>query len=114
MGRTLGLPLLLVTLCIGGYLYTKQTKTSGATSTVVAQSEAQAQSAVAGTDFQGAEQELQAFYAANGTYVGATLAPGDGVRLATAQASWYCIETTAGVSVEHEVGPNGPAQAGPC
>jgi hypothetical protein len=114
MGRTLGLPLLLVSLCIGGYLYTQQTKAEGPTSTAVVQSEAQAQSAVAGTAFQGAQQEMQAFYAANGTYVGATLAPGDGVRLASAQTSSYCIETTSGVSIEHLVGPNGQAQAGGC
>jgi hypothetical protein len=114
MARTFGLPLLLAVLVVGGYLYTKQASTEGPTSAAVVQSEAQAQSAVAGTNFQAADQELQAYYTANGTYVGATLAPGSGVTLVRADAGSFCLQSGSGTLAEHQVGLNGPTLAGPC
>jgi hypothetical protein len=80
----------------------------------VTQVEAEAASAAAGTNFQGAAPALQAWYAANGTYDGAALPPGSGVLLVRADTSGYCLQTPAGSAVEHELGPGGSPQPGPC
>ena len=114
MGRTLGLPLLLLTLVVGGYLFVQQSKTEGPAAPAVTQAEAQASAAVAATNFQGADQQLQAWYAANGTYAGATLAPGTGVTLARADATSYCLEAGTGTALEHQTGPGGAVQPGSC
>jgi hypothetical protein len=53
---------------------------------------------------------MQASYAANGTYAGATLPAGSGVFLVRADAYSYCLQA----GNEHENGPNGQPQSGPC
>jgi hypothetical protein len=106
--------LLLVAVAVGVYLYAAQSKKEGPTAKAVTQLESQASSAVAATNFQGAGQVLQAWYAANGTYAGATPPAGSGAVLVRADASGYCLQTTAGAAVEHELGPSGPPQPGPC
>ena len=115
MTRALGLPLLLVTLLLGGYLFTQQSKTSGPTSSVVTQAETQAAAFTAASNFQGTIAVLQASFAANGTYAGAALPPGSGVVLLRADATSYCLQTTGdATTVMHETGPNGTVQPGPC
>ena len=114
MGRTLGLPLLLLTLVVGGYLFVQQSKTDGPKAPTVTQAEAQASAAVAATNFQGADQELQAWYVQNGTYVGATLSPGTGATLVRADATSFCLEAGTGATLEHQIGPNGSVQTGSC
>lgn len=114
MSRTLGLPLLLVSLAVGGYLFMSQSKSNGPSSAVVTQAESQAESFAAGTNFQAAGQVLQAWYAQSGTYAGATLPPGSGVTLVRADASSYCLQTVVGTAAEHESGPGGQPQPGPC
>jgi hypothetical protein len=115
MTRTLGLPLLLVTLLVGGYLFMQQSKTSGPSSAVVTQAETQAESFTAGTNFQADLPVLQAWYAANGTYAGAALPLGSGTALMRADATSYCLQTTGdATAVMHEPGPNGTVQPGPC
>ncbi|MGZ4389707.1 MAG: hypothetical protein ACXVZL_10030 [Gaiellaceae bacterium] len=114
MTRSLGLPLLLVTLAIGGYLVMQQSKSAGPTSPAVTQDIAQASSAVAGTNFQAAGASLQAWLAEHATYAGATLDPSLTVQLVRADATSYCLQSTAGTAVEHEIGPGGQPQPGPC
>ena len=114
MSRLLGLPILLVSLAVGGYLFVSQTRSEGPTASAITQAEAQAQSAVAGANFSGAAVLLQAWYAENATYAGATLPPGSGVVLVRADASAYCLQTVAGSAVQHELGPGGQPQPGPC
>jgi len=115
MTRTLGLPLLLVTLLIGGYLFVQQSKTNGPTAPAVTQAETQAQAEVAATNFQAATSVLQAWYAANGTYAGAALPLGSGAAVVRADATSYCLQSTADPStVMHEAGPNGSVQSGRC
>jgi len=115
MSRSLGVPMLLVTLLIGGYLFMQQAKTTGPTAPAVTQAETQAQTFGAATEFQGAIPAMQAAYAANGTYAGAELPPGSGVVLVRADAASYCLQTTGDAStIMHEAGPNGTAQPGPC
>ena len=114
MSRLLGLSLLLVSLAVGGYVFTAQSRSGGVTARAVTQAEAQAESVVAGTNFRGADVVLQAWYAENATYAGAVLPPGSGVVLARADASAYCLETVAGGAVEHELGPGGQPQPGSC
>ena len=115
VARTLGLPLLLVVLLIGGFLTMEQLGSSGPTAPAATQAEAEAQAATAGTDLQGIAPVLAGWYAANGTYAGASLPPGSGVELVRADASSYCLQTVgAATATMHETGPNGSPQPGPC
>ncbi len=114
MGRSLGLPLLLVSLVVGGILFAQELKSSGPTSPAVTQAETQAVAAVAGANFGAADAALQAWFADHGTYQGATLDPSYEVSIVRADASSYCIQTAAGQAVEHEAGPGGPALPGGC
>ena len=114
MSRLIGLPLLLVSLAVGGYLFVAQSRTEGPTAPAVAQAVTQAESVVAGTNFQGADVSLQAWYAENATYAGATLSPGSGVVIVRADTSAYCLQTEVGGAVEHELGPGGTPQPGYC
>ncbi len=110
MTRFIGLPLLLVTLAIGGYLYAKDMKSNGPTSPPVQQAITQASSAVAATNFEQADAAMQGFYAQNSTYAGAVLPPGTGVVLVRADAVSYCLQAGS----EHESGPGGGPQPGSC
>jgi hypothetical protein len=115
MTRLLGLPALLVVLAVGGYLYAKDAKSNGPTSRTVTQAVAGADTAVAATNFQGADTALQAFFAQNGSYVGAALPPGSGVVLVRADASSYCLQATAADgTASHEDGPGATALPGAC
>ena len=114
MTRSFGLVLFLVALAIGGYLFMQQSKTEGPTSQAVQQDEQQANSAVAGTNFQAADSSLGAYYATNGTYVGATIDGSFGIQLVQAGQTSYCLQSVQGTSVEHETGPGGSAQPGAC
>ena len=114
MTRTLGLVAILAALAAGAYLFTVQSRKEGPTANAVTQAESQAVSAAAGTNFQGAAQVLQAWYAANGTYAGATLPPGSGVVLARSDQSSYCVQATVAGALEHELGPGGSPQPGAC
>ena len=114
MSRAFGLVLVLAALAVGAYLFTVQSRKEGTTGNRVTQAEAQASSAAAGTNFQAAAQVLQGWYAANGTYAGATLPPGSGVVVARAdlmldRGARGGLEAVAG-----RVGPGGTPQAGPC
>lgn len=104
--------MLVLTLGLGGYLFSQQAKTSGPASTVAQQAEAQAVAAGAATSFQAAAPTLVAFYAENGTYAGASLPLSYGVSVVRADATSYCLQSLDGQ--EHEVGPNGSPAAGPC
>src|SRR5438034_1303616 len=81
MTRTFGLVAILAALAASAYLFAAQSRKEGPTANAVTQAGSQAVSAAAGTNFQGAAQVLQAWYATNGTYAGATLPPGSGVVL---------------------------------
>ena len=114
MSRTLGLPLLLVALLVGGYLFMQQAKTSGPTSAAVTQAETQAEVSVAGTNFQAADAAMQAWFADHQTYTGAAIDPSYQVAVVRADTTSYCLQTTAGSAVEHELGPGGQPQPGAC
>jgi hypothetical protein len=106
----LGLPLLLVTVFIGMYLMSKDAQQNVQASSSGQQAVAQAHSATAGLDFEQAVPALQAYFDENHTYVGATLPPGSEVALAAASTTGYCLQS----GDEHEVGPGGTPQPGPC
>ena len=110
MTRSLVLPLLLISLAVGGFMFVRDAQTSGPTSPVAQQAETQAQADVAATNFDGVLPVLQAWYAENATYAGAILPSGSGVVLARADATSYCLES----GTEHLDGPGGEAQPGPC
>jgi hypothetical protein len=110
MTRSLLLPLLVISLAVGGFLFVRDAQTSGPTSSIAQQAETQAQVDAAATNFDGVLPVLQAWYAESGTYAGATLPPGSGVVLARADATSFCLQS----GTEHLDGPGGAAQPGPC
>lgn len=115
MARTVGLPLMLVTLLVGAYLFMSQARSTGPTSAAATREEAHATAVAAGSSFQGAEPVLDDWYASNGTYAGAPLPPAFGVALVRADATSYCLQTTSSATpASHEDGPGGGPQPGPC
>jgi hypothetical protein len=110
MLRVIGVPAILITLFIGAYLSMKNMQSNGPTSASGQQEIAQAHSAGAGVEFNQVVPGLQAYFDQNNTYVGATLPPGSGVTLVTADSTSYCLQS----GDEHEVGPGGTPQSGPC
>jgi hypothetical protein len=114
MTHLFGLVSVIAALAVAVYLFAAQTRDAGRTSPSMTNAEARAETTAAGANFQGVVASLQAWFAENGTYAGATLPPGSGVTLARADTSAYCLQTAAGAAVEHEVGPGGEPQPGPC
>jgi hypothetical protein len=114
VSRSLGLPLLLVALVVGGILFAMQMKSEGPTSAAVTQAETQAVIAASSANFQAADAAMGAWLADHGSYAGATLDPSYMVAVAHADATTYCLQTSAGGNVEHETGPRGTAVPGPC
>jgi hypothetical protein len=110
MVRVLGIPALLIAVFVGVYLSTQDMQSNGPTSAAGQRAITEAQSVTAGADFGQVLPGLQAYYDQNQTYVGATLPPGSGVTLAQADATSYCLQD----GNEHEVGPGGTPQPGPC
>lgn len=110
MLRVLGIPAVLVVVLLGVYLALQDMQSNGPTSASGRQAITQAQSDVAATNLAQAAASMQAFYAENGTYVGATLPVGTGVVLVTAAPSSYCLQAGG----EHEVGPAGQLAPGAC
>ena len=62
--------------------------------------------------FTAADVSLAAYRAGSGTFVGAR-AP-QGMMIVRADTASYCIQAVQGALVQHEVGPGGPVQTGPC
>jgi hypothetical protein len=112
MTRSFGLIFLLISLAVGGYLFSQQSKSDGPSSAVALHAETQAAVGAAGTNFEGALPELQAWYADHGTYAGVTLPPAFGVTVVRADATSYCLQDPAGTM--HESGPGGSPASGPC
>lgn len=110
MLRAIGIPTLLITVFIGLYLVSQDAKSEGPTSQAGQQAITEAQSETAGLNFNQAVPGLQAYFDENHTYVGATLPAGSGVVLAVANTTSYCLQS----GNEHEVGPGGTPQPGPC
>jgi hypothetical protein len=112
--RSLGLLSLVVTLAIGGWLYSQQAKQTGLTSDLAQEAQSDASSSVATANFQAAAPELQAWFAEHGTYEGANLSPGYNVVVRRADASSYCLESGSGSTAQHLNGPGGSVEPGPC
>jgi hypothetical protein len=108
--RVLTVPAILITLFVGAYLSMQSMRSNGPTSPAGQQEIAQAHSAGAGVDFNQVAPGLKAYFDENQTYVGATLPPGSAVTLVTADATSYCLQS----GEQHEVGPGGTPQPGPC
>jgi len=107
MTRAFSLVLLLVSLAIGGYLYTAQAKT---TTPPAQQVETQAETTASAADFEAALPDLQAWFVDHGTYAGVSLPPVDNVTVVRADATSYCLQSVD----QHLAGPNGVPAPGPC
>jgi hypothetical protein len=106
----MGLPLVIISLAIGAFLFVMQSQSVGPTAPAVTQAETQAAAAASATDFAAAQPALQAWYADNGTYAGVSLPPVYGITVVRADATSFCLQAGA----EHEVGPGGQPVPGPC
>jgi hypothetical protein len=105
---------MLIVLAIVGYLFMVQMRDQGPTSAGAQKLQQDATQAVATANFQSAAPVLAAYFAENGTYAGATLAPVFGVTLVRADATSYCLQSGSGETAQHETGPGGSPQPGPC
>jgi hypothetical protein len=105
--RIFGFVGLLVAIAIGAYVFAFSAKQQEDTAV---QAKQQAVTTATFATFKQAEAELAVYYAANGTYAGASLDPSYQVVLARADASSYCLEA----GTEHVVGPGGSPQPGNC
>lgn len=110
MTRAFALPLLVISLAVGGFLFVRQAHTSGPTSSVAQQAETQAAQDAAATNFSAALPAIQAYYADNGTYAGLSLPPAFAVTVVRADGTSYCLQA----GNEHLDGPGGTPAAGPC
>ena len=108
MARGIGLLSLVLALVAGAYLLSAQLSQSPSHATAAREITKAEQTADA-VKLQQASLALEQFHALNGTYAAATIGS-LGVKLASAGAGSYCIQTAA----EHLAGPNGTAAPGPC
>jgi hypothetical protein len=106
MTRGLLLPLLIISLAVGGFLSVRESQSARQ----AGPAETQASEAAAATDFAAALPALQAWFADHGTYAGVTLPPAFAVTVVRADGASYCLQSGS----EHLVGPGGSAQPGPC
>ena len=110
----LGVVSLLVALALGGLVWAMNANQSGPSSGTAQRVETQAQQVAATANFAQAAIQLQTFYAANGTYVGAALPASYGVALVRTDATSYCLQMGTGTAVQHLVGPGGQPVPGGC
>ena len=103
MGRALALPLLLIVVSVGGFLFVRQ-----------AQTRVDATTAAAATDFAAARPVLRAWFADHGTYSGVRLPARYRVAVVRADATSYCLEARRGGRAAHELGPKGKPLSGRC
>ena len=107
MTRSFGLVFVLVSVALGGYLYSAQGKT---TTDVSQRAETQATAFASGASFDAALPTIQLWYDDHGTYAGLSLPPVYGVTVARAGATSYCLESADA----HLAGPGGSAAPGRC
>ena len=112
--RIFGSIALVAALAVGAYLFAGSTKSESPASTQVQSVEQQANAALGAANFQGAAVELENYRATNGGYSGASLPPSFGVTLVRADETTYCVQAGSGTALEHETGPGGSPQPGPC
>jgi hypothetical protein len=110
MVRVVAIPALLIAVFVGVYLSTQGMRSNGPTSPAGQQAITEAQSATAGVNFSQVVPGLQAYFDLHHTYVGAPVPDGSEVVLALADSTSYCLQSGS----EHEDGPGGTPQPGPC
>ena len=111
VARSFALIAALAALAVGGYLYVQSADQAASTSGAAV--EDAATEAAADSTLLVARTGLEASFAANGTYAGATVPPG--VTLVNASAVSYCLQIGTGTAVRHLTSPGpGTAQPGPC
>jgi ABC-type Na+ efflux pump permease subunit len=88
-------------------------KETNSVAQVVTGTPAQAGVGVAEANLQTASASMQGYYVANGTYAGATVSDPT-VRVVSADASGYCIESTVAGQTASEHGPGGTPAPGAC
>jgi hypothetical protein len=106
MTRALVLPLLIISVAVGGFLSVRQSQASRQGQ----QAETRASQDAAAADFAAALPALRAWYADHGSYAGVTLPPAFAVAVVRADETSYCLQS----GDEHLVGPGGAPQPGPC
>jgi hypothetical protein len=111
--RMVGLLSLVAVLAIGGLTF--KLGSPGGSGTVGGQTGSGNSGLSAQVDralFAAADVSLASYRATSGTFAGAP-AP-QGMTIARADETSYCIQAVQSGAVEHEVGPGGLPQPGPC
>ena len=106
--------MVLCSLAVVAVLMAMNLGQNGPTSKTAQRAENEGIAAVGGINFTQAGTELEAYRAEHATYAGAVLPPSFGVILVRADATTYCLQAGVGGSLQHFVGPAGPAVVGPC
>jgi hypothetical protein len=112
MGRAVGIVSLVLGTLVIGLMMTSQPWRSSDRKSASAEINRAAQTA-AEVKLQQAAFAVEQFHALNGTYAVSSLG-GLGVRLARADAGWYCLESGTGATLAHLAGPGGAPAAGGC
>jgi hypothetical protein len=114
--RAFSLGFTIVALLIGGWkmVLPGLGGSGGASSQDVDRAISQAAGSAAAAGFGDADAALADYRARSGTYAGATAPPGDGVVVARADVSGYCLQAQVGPVLEHEDGPGGQPSLGAC
>jgi len=111
--RMVGLLSLVAVLAIGGLTF--KLGTPGGSGSVGGQTASGGSGPSAQVDqalFAAADVSLAAYRATSGTFAGAT--PPQSMTIVRADEASYCIQSVHGGVTEHEVGPGGQVQPGPC
>jgi hypothetical protein len=111
--RTFGFVSLLMTLVIIGFAWSQQAKDSASPSSLGPRGDGA--KVAAAFSLQQAAPSMELWRSTNGTYVGATLPPSNGVTVVRADAASFCLQAGLPPDVQHIVGPGGNAPVdGPC
>ena len=108
--RSLAIGLLVTVLAVAGWRVLRPHADS--TSSAVAGDVSAMLATTTRAAFVAAAASLDAQRNATGSYAGTHLA-GD-IKLVRADATSYCFETHVGTLLEHEAGPGGSPEPGPC
>lgn len=111
--RMVGLLSLVAVLAIGGLTF--KLGSPGGSGSGTAQTASGGSGLSAQVDqalFAAADVSLAAYRASSGTFAGAP--PPQGMTIARADETSYCIQALQAGAVEHEVGPGGRPEPGPC
>ena len=114
MARGIGLLSLVVSLAAVGVLMSSQLGGTSNTKPAESPAVARANAAAASATVLQAEQQLNAYRAERGTFVGATVSGISGVGVLHADDAGFCLQVATPEGVRYEAGPGGTLTTAHC